>query len=42
MDADLKPVHQYIKAIEKELVVGNATEYTQRPALKTLIEGLAE
>ena len=42
MSADLKPVHEYIKAIEKELVAGNATEHTHRPALKALIEGLAE
>jgi hypothetical protein len=42
MNADLKPVHEYIKAIEKELVAGNATEHTHRPALKSLIEGLAE
>ncbi len=42
MIADLKPVHEYIKAIEEELVAGNATEHTHRPALKTLIEGLAE
>ena len=42
MAADLKPVHDYIKAIEKELVAGNATEHTHRPALKALIEGLAE
>ena len=41
MIADLKPVHEYIKAIEKELVAGNATEHTHRPALKTLIEGIA-
>src|SRR4030042_6721408 len=38
----LKSVHEYIKAIEKELAAGNATEHTHRPALKTLIEGLAE
>jgi len=42
MATDLKPVHEYIKAIEKELVAGNATEHTHRPALKTLIEELAE
>jgi hypothetical protein len=39
---DLKMVNEYIKAIEKELVAGNATEHTHRPALKALIEGLAE
>lgn len=32
---------QYLKALEKELVAGNATEHTHRPAFKTLIEGLA-
>jgi len=42
MAADLKPVHEYIRAIEKELVAGNATEHTHRPALKALVEGLAE
>ena len=41
MAIDLKPVHEYIKSIEKELVASNATEHTHRPALKTLIEGLA-
>jgi hypothetical protein len=40
MTADLKPVNGYIKAIEKELVAGNATEHTHRPALKTLMESL--
>jgi len=40
--ANLKLLAQYIQAIEKELVASNATEHTHRPALKTLIEGLAE
>lgn len=31
---------QYVKAIEKELVAGRATEHTHRPALKTLVESL--
>jgi hypothetical protein len=31
---------QYLKAIEKELVAGRATEHTHRPALKTLVESL--
>ncbi len=35
-------MHEYIQAIEKELVAGNATEPTHYSALKTLIEGLAE
>ena len=34
MTSDLKPVQDYIRAIEKELVVGNATEHTHRSALK--------
>ena len=38
---DLKPLQDYICAIEKEVVAGNATEHTHRPALKALIEGLA-
>jgi len=42
MAIDLKPINEYVKAIEKELVAGNATEHTHRPALKALIEGLAE
>lgn len=42
MAADLKPIHEYIKAIEKELIAGNATEHTHRPALKALVEGLTE
>ena len=40
--ANLKLLAQYILTIEKELVAGNATEHTHRPALKTLMEGLAE
>ena len=31
---------QYLKAIEKELAGGRATEHTHRPALKTLVESL--
>jgi len=42
MDADLKQVHEYLRVIEKELIAGNATEHTHRPALKTLVEGLAK
>ena len=41
MGNDLKLVPDYIGTIEKELVAGNATEHTHRPALKALIEGLA-
>jgi predicted helicase len=40
--ANLELLAQYILTIEKELVAGNATEHTHRPALKTLIEGLAK
>ena len=40
--ANLKPLTQYIRTIEKELATGNATEHTHRPALKTLVEGLAK
>ena len=39
--ANPKLLAQYILTIEKELVAGNATEHTHRPALKTLVEGLA-
>ena len=41
MAVDLKPVREYIKAIEQELVAGNATERTHHPALKILIEPLS-
>jgi len=37
----LKLVQDYIGTIEKELVAGNATEHTHRPALKALIEAPA-
>jgi predicted helicase len=40
--ANLKLLAQYVHTIEKELAVGNATEHTHRPALKTLVEGLAK
>ena len=40
--ANFKLLIQYILTIEKELVAGNATEHTHRPALKTLVEGLAK
>lgn len=42
MAADLKPVHEYIRALEKELACGIATEQSYRPALKALIESLAD
>jgi len=38
---DLKPIQNYIHAIEKALAGGNATEHTHRPVLKTLVEGLS-
>ncbi|MFH1382870.1 MAG: type ISP restriction/modification enzyme [Chloroflexota bacterium] len=37
----MEAVNEYIKAIEKELAAGNATEPSHYPALKTLIQGLA-
>jgi predicted helicase len=40
--ADLKLWAQYVLAIEKALAAGDATEHTHRPALKTLLESLAE
>ena len=36
MTNDLKLVQDYIRTIEKNLLVGNATEHTHRPALKAL------
>ncbi len=41
MGSDLKLLQDYIGTIEKELVAGNATEHTHRPALKALIEAPA-
>jgi hypothetical protein len=38
---DLKPVQNYIHAIEKALAAGDATEHTHRPALKAFIEDLS-
>ena len=40
MAVDLKPVNEYIKAVEKELAAGNTTEHSYRPALKTLLQSL--
>jgi hypothetical protein len=40
MADELKSAQDYIHAIEKELLAGNATEHTHRPALKVLIEDL--
>jgi hypothetical protein len=39
---NLKLLAQYILTIEKELAAGNTTEHTHRPALKALVEELAE
>jgi len=36
----LKPFRNYISAIEKKLALGDATEYTHRSALETLVESL--
>ena len=42
MNADnLKLLRSYLQSIEKELLAGNATEHTHRPALKTLLRGIA-
>lgn len=35
-------VHAYLKAVEKALAEGNATEHTHRPALKGLLESFGE
>jgi len=37
---DSKPINEYIKAIEKKLANGDATEHTHRAALGALIESL--
>lgn len=34
----IEPFHEYIQEIEKNLLRGNSTEHTHRPALKNLIE----
>ena len=41
MAIDLKPVHEYIKSIEKKLANDDATEHTHRAAFGALIESLA-
>ena len=40
MAADLKPLQDYILAIEKKLAMDDATEHTHRAALQALIESL--
>jgi len=42
MNDSLKAFNAYIRTIEKELALGNATEHTHRPALKALLESLGE
>ena len=42
MTDSLKAFNTYIRAIEKELALGNATEHTHRSALKALIESLSD
>ena len=42
MAVDLKPLQNYIHAIEKKLAAGDATEHTHRSALEALVESLAE
>jgi hypothetical protein len=37
---DFKPVHHYIKVIEKELSLGDTTEHSHGPAIKTLLQAL--
>ncbi len=42
MSDSLKAFNTYIRTIEKELALGNATEHTHRPALKALFESLGD
>lgn len=42
MNDSTKAFNTYLHAIEEELALGNATEHTHRPALKTLFESLNE
>ena len=42
MNTETKPFLDYIHALEKELAAGNATEHTHRPAMKTLLETVAQ
>lgn len=39
-DAMTTPIKAYLKQIEDNLRMGNATEHTHRPALKALLEAL--
>lgn len=40
MAADLKPLQNYVHAIENKLAMDDATEHTHRAALQALIESL--
>ena len=42
MSDSLKAFNAYIRTIEKELALGNATEHTHRSALKSLVESLGD
>lgn len=42
MQLTMKAFPTYIRTIEKELALGNATEHTYRPALKVLLESLGD
>ena len=42
MSDSLKAFNAYIRTIEKELALGNATEHTHRSALKALLESLGD
>jgi hypothetical protein len=37
-----EPFKDYLQSLQKDLLGGDSTEYTHRPALKTLLESLAE
>ena len=42
MSSDLKPLHEYIRNIEKTFATGMASEHSYRHALKALVESLSE
>jgi len=42
MSDSLRAFNTYIRTIDKELALGNATEHTHRPALKALLESLGD
>src|SRR5687767_9456701 len=41
MTTKSRPAEDYLKAVSKLRAAGNATEHSYRPALKTLVESLA-